>query len=135
MVNFGLDFIGDPRLDGVTEHRNNVWFVGFAQRYKVNDKTRLLSEVYMQRAEEPGMPNQFAANVGFEREITHGLALQMSIGRSLRESDNGGPDLHVYVGLHGTFDAPWKRKKRTESKDSLEGIEAEYLRTRWHLPL
>jgi len=112
MVNFGLDFIGDPRINGVTEHRNNVWFVGFAQRYKVNDKTRVLSEVYVQHADEPGTPNQFAANVGFEREISHGLELQMTMGRSLRESAIGGPDLHVYVGLHGTFDAPWKKTKK-----------------------
>ena len=112
MVNFGLDFIGDPRIDGVTEPRNNVWFVGFAQRYKINDKTRLLSEIYVQRADEPGQPNQFAANVGLERELTHHLALQMSIGKSLRESNEGGPDLHVYLGLHGTFDAPWKREKK-----------------------
>jgi len=112
MLNFGLDFIGDPRINGVTEHRNNVWFVGFAQRCKVNDKTRLLSEVYVQHAEEQGVRNQFAVNVGFEREITHHLALQMAIGKSLRESASGGPDLHVYVGLHGTFDAPWKRTKK-----------------------
>jgi hypothetical protein len=114
MVNFGLDFLGDPRIDGVTEPRNNVWFFGFAQRYKLNDKTTLLSEIYTRRAEEPGLPNVFAANVGFEREIRHGLALQASIGRSLREAGAGGPDLHVYVGLHGTFDAPWKREKKAD---------------------
>lgn len=112
MLDYGLDFIGNPRIDGVTEPRNNVWFVGFAQRYKVNKKFRLLSEIYLQRADEPGEFNQFAANLGFEREIIHEVALQMSVGKSLRESNHGGPDLHVYIGLHGTFDAPWKREKK-----------------------
>jgi hypothetical protein len=112
MVNVGFDFVGNPRVEGLTERKYNLWFAGFGQRYKINDRTTLLSEIYAQRAEEPGQPNVFAASVGFEREIVHGLALDASIGKSVREASHGGPDLHVYVGLHWTFDAPWKHEKK-----------------------
>ena len=109
MVNGGFDFVGNTHFAGATDRRYNLWFAGFGQRYKINDQTTLLSEVYALRAEASGQENQFVANIGFEWELGHGVALQGAVGRSLRES---GPDLHVYVGLHWTFDAPWKKEKK-----------------------
>jgi hypothetical protein len=97
---------------GEREGRNAVWFVSFAQQYKVSDKTKLLSEIYLETADEQGQPNRCAANVGFETEIAHNLTLLAAVGRSLREDARGGPDLRVYVGLHWVFDAPWKRTEK-----------------------
>jgi len=114
MADIGFNLVGNTHFQGVTERRYNLWFAGFAERYKINEKTTLLSEVYAQRADAPGQPNLCAFDVGFEREIGHGVALQGAIGRSLRESNHDGPTLQIYVGLHWTFDAPWKREKKDE---------------------
>jgi len=101
--NVGCTILGKP------EGRNAVWFASFAQEYKVSDKTKLLSEIYLETADEQCQPNRCAANVGFETEIAHNLTFLAAAGRSLREGARGGPDLRVYVGLHWTFDARWKR--------------------------
>lgn len=103
--NLGYTIVGQPDSGSTAE---NVWFASLAQMYQVGKKTKLLSEVYMESRDEAGQPNRFAANVGFEREITPNLTFQAAIGKSLREASLGGPDLRVYVGLHWVFDAPWK---------------------------
>lgn len=115
-VETNFDFVGNPEIDGVTGRRYNQWFAGFAQQYQISKKFDILTEIYCQRAEEPGLSNQFAAGIGFEWEFAHGLALQGEIGRSLREGSRGGPDLRAYVGLHWTFDAPWKKDDKDKSK-------------------
>jgi hypothetical protein len=107
--NVGYTIVGEPTSGGVTQPRKNVWFASFAPQYKVSDKTKLLAEIYLETSDEPGQPNRFAADVGFEQEIAHNLTFQAAVGRSLREGARGGPDLRVYVGLHWVFDAPWKR--------------------------
>ena len=112
----GFTFVGNPRVEGVTERRYNSWFFGCAQQFKCNERTTLLSEIYAQRAEEPGQPNRLAANIGIQREIFHDFSLQASIGKSLREASHGGPEFHAYVGVHWAFDAPWKREKHALKK-------------------
>ena len=107
--NIGYTIVGEPKVGGVTQARKNVWFASFVPQYKLSDKTKLLGEIYLETSEEPGQPNRFAANVGFDTEIAHNLTFQAAVGRSLREGSRGGPDLRVYVGLHWVFDAPWKR--------------------------
>jgi hypothetical protein len=115
LTDAGLDLVGNPRIDGEIERHYNQWFFGCGQQYQLNEKTSLLSEIYWQRAEEPGLPNRLAFNVGFQREIIKDLELQAVVGRSLRAGANGDPDFHLYVGLHWSFDAPWK--KETKDKD------------------
>ena len=110
--NVGYTIVGEPKSGGVTQPRRNVWFASFVQQYRVSDKTRLLSEIYLETSDERGQPNRFAADVGFEREIAHNLTFQAAVGRSLREGARGGPDLRVYAGLHWVFDAPWKRSEK-----------------------
>ena len=113
MGNVGYTIIGEPESGGITQSRNNVWFASFVQEYQVSSKTKLLSEIYLETSEEPGQPNRFAADVGFEKEIAHNLTFQAAEGKSLREGNHGGPGLRIYVGLHWVFDAPWKRKAVT----------------------
>jgi hypothetical protein len=106
--NVGCTFLGTPRFNDGSVRRDRVWFASYSQGYQVTRKTKLLSEVYLETGEESGQPNRFAANVGFEQELTHDLIFQAAVARSLREDQRGGPDVRVYVGLHWTFDAPWK---------------------------
>jgi hypothetical protein len=112
MANLGYTIVGEPHFDGTTDSRKNVWFASFVQEYKVTSKTNLLGEIYLETSDEPGQPNRFAANVGFEQEIVRDLTFQAAVGRSLREGTSGGPDLRAYVGLHWVFDAPWKPKEK-----------------------
>lgn len=109
MGNVGYTIVGEPKSGGISQRRDNVWFASFVQGYRVADKTKLLSEIYLETSDQPGQPNRFAADVGFETEIARNLTLQAAVGRSMREGARGGPDLRVYVGLHWVFAAPWKR--------------------------
>jgi hypothetical protein len=105
--NVGYTIIGEPHVNGVVEPRKNVWFVSSAQECKISEKTRLLSEIYLETAEEPGKPNRFAADVGFEQVFSEKFKVHGAVGRSLRE---GPSDLRIYVGFEWDFDAPWKRE-------------------------
>jgi hypothetical protein len=102
--------VGEPTVQGVTEERKNVWFASFAQEYEVTKRTKLLSEIYLETADEPGTPNRLAADVGLEYKIREDLKVHGTIGKSLRERNQGGPDLRVYIGFEWDFDAPWKSK-------------------------
>lgn len=112
--NLGYTIVTEPEWHGIREPRRNTWFAGLAQEYKVTRHFTLLSEVYMETADEPGAPNRLSANVGFEREITKDFTMQAAFEHSLREGARGGPDARVYVGLHWTFDAPWKQEVKDE---------------------
>ena len=112
MGNVGYTIVGEPRVDGITEARKNVWFVSTAQQWQVTSKTKLLSEIYLETSDEPGQPNRFAADVGFEHKLRDNLQVHATVGRSLREGARGGPDLRVYVGFVWEFDAPWKRAEK-----------------------
>ena len=117
--NAGYTIVTEPESHGVREPRRNAWFAGLAQEYKVTRHLTLLSELYLETADEPGTPNRFSANVGFEREITEDFSVQAAFEHSLRETARGGPDSRVYVGIHWTFDAPWKREDK--DKDGGKG--------------
>ena len=107
--NVGYTVLGEPKFGGASGQRDGLWFASFMQKWRVADKTSLLSEIYLETSEESGEPNRFAANVGFDTEIAHHLTFQAAVGKSLRADNRGGPDLRVYLGLHWVFDAPWKR--------------------------
>ena len=112
LANIGCTVIGEPLVDGVREKRKNVWFASFAQEYEITKKAKLLSEVYFETSDEPGRPNRLAANVGFEQKIREDFKLIGSIGKSLREANQGGPELRFYVGFEWDFAAPWKRETK-----------------------
>jgi hypothetical protein len=101
--NVGYTFVTDPTIGGVRQSTENVWLLSFAQYYEVAARTRVLSEIYFISREEPGGPNQLAANIGFEQDLRENLAVHAAIGKSLREGNRGGPDLFVYVGLKWVF--------------------------------
>jgi hypothetical protein len=110
--NVGYTFITDPEFDGAPKHRDDVWFVSCAQQYEIGEKTSLLSEIYWESAEEPGEPDRVAANVGFKRKLAPNLTGLGAIGKSLREGNEGGPGLRVFVGLKIDFESPWAKHHR-----------------------
>lgn len=107
--NVGYTFAGKPKIHGLIEPKDNVWFASLAQFYDLTEHTSLLSEVYVETSEEPEAPVRFAMNIGVERELADNFKLHASIGTSLRDHQRGGPDLRAYVGFKWEFDAPWRR--------------------------
>jgi hypothetical protein len=108
--NAGYTFVTDPEFGGVRQNMENVWLLTFAQEWQVGKRTKLLSELYFVSREEPGEPNRLAANIGFKHKLLDNLSVHAAVGKSVRESNRGGPDLRVYVGVKWEFDAPWKRR-------------------------
>ena len=101
--NVGYTFLTDPEFGGVTTNNENVWLLTFGQEYQITKKTKLLSEVYFVSRETPDDPNRLAANLGFKYSLRSNLAVHAAIGKGLRESGRGGPDLRVYAGLKWEF--------------------------------
>ena len=108
--NVGYTFVTDPEFGGVTTSTENVWLLTFGQEYQVGRQTKLLSELYFVSREEPSGHNRFAANVGFKHKLRNNLTVHAAIGKSVRESNRGGPDLRVYVGFKYEFSAPWRKQ-------------------------
>lgn len=108
--NAGYTFVTDPEFGGVTTSTENVWLLTFGQEYQVAKRTKLLSELYFVSREEPSGSNRLAANIGFKHKLLDNLTIHAAIGKSVRESNRGGPDLRVYAGLKWEFDEPWKRR-------------------------
>jgi hypothetical protein len=113
MGNAGYTFVSEPKIGGISSSRENVWIITCAQECELHDKFRLLSEVYWLTSEEPGEPNEFAANVGFKYSILENLTAHAAVGKSLREGNRGGPDFRSYVGLKWTF-GPFPKRKETK---------------------
>lgn len=109
IANAGYTFLTNPRFRGISTTKENVWFLSFAQEYKLAENTTLLSEIYWVTREEPREPNQLAANIGFRQKLFKDFTVHGAIGKSLRDANRGGPDLRAYVGFEYQFDAPWKR--------------------------
>jgi hypothetical protein len=109
--NVGYTFVTDPEIGGVKQNTENVWLASLAQEWQVVERTALLSEFYFVSREEPGDPNQVAANVGFKQRLFENLSFHAAVGKSLREGNRGGPDLRVYAGVKWEFDAPWRKRK------------------------
>ncbi len=103
IVNLGYTFIGEPKVSGVRQERNGVFFSAFAQEYALNAKTSLLSEVYWKTSEEPGTPDRLAADIGFKHSLLQNLTVHGAVGKSLREGNRGGPKLRVYAGMKLEF--------------------------------
>lgn len=97
IVNVGYTFIGEP----AGQARRDVWFLAFAQEYRVGARTTLLSEIFWRNSDEPGGASRFAGNIGFKHRLLDQphLDLQFAIGQSLRGENRGGPDLRVYAGV------------------------------------
>jgi len=103
IFNLGYTFIGEPKVSGVRQEKNNVFFSAFVQEYALNAKTRLLSEVYWETGEEPGAPDRLAADVGFKHSLLPNLSVHGAVGKSLREGNRGGPKLRIYAGMKLEF--------------------------------
>lgn len=110
--NAGYTFISEPKIGGIASSRENVWIVTCAQEYELHEKFRLLSEICWLNSEEPGEPNQLAANVGFKYAVFDSLSVHGSIGKSIREGNRGGPDFRCYAGLKWTFGPSPKSKEQ-----------------------
>lgn len=103
LINIGYTFVGEPKIDGVRQKRDNVLFTAFAQEFEIDPKTKILSEIYWRNSDEPGDPDRFAFDVGFKYRLFPSLAFHTAIGKSLREDNIGGPDLRVYAGVKMEF--------------------------------
>jgi hypothetical protein len=117
--NAGYTFLGDPK-NGENQ-RDGVWFVSLAQSYQVTAKTLLFTEFYAEANEEQGAPYRLAATFGFDQEIVKDFSMQASVGRTLRDTREGGPDLRVYVGFHWIFGAPWQHGKKQGLEEPEQG--------------
>jgi hypothetical protein len=109
--NVGYTFVTEPTIGGVQEERDNVWLLSAAQEYELTKKFRLLSEIYWLSREAPGGPNTLAGQVGFKYYLRDNLNVHAAVGKSLRESNEGGPDIRAYVGLKWEF-GPIPRRKQ-----------------------
>lgn len=105
IINVGHTFNNNPSLDGISTRQRNVWFASFAQEHHIAKRTILLLEIYWLNSADVGEPNRLAANIGFKQKITPQLTLHGSIGKSLRESNRGGPALRFHLGIKYEFDA------------------------------
>lgn len=103
ILNVGYTFIGEPDIGGDPQDRRNVLFTSFAQEYQVHEKTRLLTEIYWLNSEERGEPDRLAANLGFKHKIRPHLTVHASVGKSLRDGNEGGPSLRFYAGMKYEF--------------------------------
>lgn len=101
--NAGYTFIGEPVIDGLRQDRRDVWFLAFAQGYRVAPRTSLLSEVYWKNSDTPGDPSRLAGGVGFKHDVRSWLQVHATVGKSLRNGNLGGPKLRVYAGLKLEF--------------------------------
>lgn len=101
--NVGYTFVGEPVIDGLRQDRSNVWFLAFAQMYRVAPKTSLLSEVYWKNSDTPGEPSSFAGDIGFKHDFLSWLQVHATVGKSLRDGNVGGPKLRIYAGLKMEF--------------------------------
>jgi hypothetical protein len=108
--NVGYTFVSEPTIGGVRESRDNVWLLSAAQEYELTKKFRLLSEIYWISREAPGEPNTLAGQVGFKYYLRDNLNVHAAVGKSLREGNEGGPDIRAYVGLKWDF-GPFPRRK------------------------
>lgn len=108
--NAGYTFVGEPVIDGLRQERRDVWFLAFAQEFKITEKTRLLSEIYWNGSDTPGEPSRFAGDVGFRYDLLEWLQLHGAAGKSLRDGNLGGPRLRLYAGLKLEFPVFPKRR-------------------------
>ena len=103
LINIGCTFVGEPKIEGVHQKRDNVLFTAFAQEFEIDPKTKILSEIYWKNSDEPSGPDRFAFDVGFKHHLFKHLALHAAVGKSLREDNLEGPDLRVYAGMKIEF--------------------------------
>lgn len=97
--NAGHMWLTEPTAPGGRASREDTWFLGLGQEYKIGPRTKLLSEILWRSREEPGDANRFAANVGFKHKLTDDFSIHAAIGGSLREHAIGGPELRIYAGV------------------------------------
>lgn len=101
--NVGNTIVGEPIVSGIRQDRRDVWFAAFAQEYHVTSEVALLSEIYWKNSDVPGEPNRFAGDIGIKHNVSPWLQLQVAVGKSLRDSNLGGPSLRVYGGVKLEF--------------------------------
>lgn len=109
IVNVGYTIVEEPMINGVREDRCNTWRASCAQAWQVARNIKLLTEIYGNTSDEPDGDYRLAAAIGFKHVLTEQLQLHGSIGKSLRDEDQGGPELRAYLGVRYIFNAPWKR--------------------------
>jgi hypothetical protein len=113
IINVGAIVVPDVEVGGVREPRQDVWLVNFEQQWRVATGTKLLSEINWKTSDTPDEPFRLAWNVGFKHKVRDGLFVHGAGGSSLRDRQEGGPELRVYFGLEYDFDL---RRERGDSR-------------------
>jgi len=98
-LNLGHTWVGE---DG-NERPENTWFYSGVWDHPLRPKLRLLTEVYRKTSPDPGGPTRLAATIGIKWLVWPQQQFHFSLGRSLREHTEGGPDLRLYVGWRWDF--------------------------------
>ncbi|MFO0585059.1 MAG: transporter [Anaeromyxobacter sp.] len=99
--NAAYALVGEPRVAGRALPRRNTGFLGAGAEAEILEGVALVADGYWRSADVPGEPARAAGDVGVKLRLTHGLALDAAVGRSLRAGAAGGPELRVYGGLRG----------------------------------
>ena len=102
IANLGYTAVGEPEAGGQRQARNDVWFAAWAQYFALTGAMSLLADLYLETPEEPGGTNRIAADIGVKQDLSSGLQLRAALGKSVRNGNEGGPDLRAYVGLKTT---------------------------------
>lgn len=98
-LNLGHTWVGE---DG-NERRENTWFYSGVWDHPLRPKLRLLTEVYGKTSPDPSSPTRLAATIGVKWLVWSAQQFHFSLGRSLREHTEGGPNLRLYVGWRWDF--------------------------------
>lgn len=98
-LNLGHTWVGEAE----NERRENTWFYSGVWDHPLRPKLRVLTEVYGKTSPNPGGPTRLAATIGMKWLVWSQQQFHFSLGRSLREHSEGGPDLRLYLGWRWDF--------------------------------
>ncbi len=99
---FGKLYVGAEFVYLLQGTNPEEWEYGIATGYSLTEKLELLGEIH--GSAESGFDDEdLTFTVGTEYEIAKVVALLFSVGRSLRESSSGEPELLSFVGLELLF--------------------------------
>jgi hypothetical protein len=102
-VNGGYTLIDDTKNLFPNSENVNSFFGGFAQEWRLTASTLFLSEIFFSTSHTLVGQNRALADVGLKERLTQNISFNGAIGKSIRESEGGGPHLFMYGGLRAEF--------------------------------
>ncbi|MBI4774719.1 MAG: transporter [Deltaproteobacteria bacterium] len=80
------------------EHNRNEWLCGLALSYEISDRFKLVGEL-AGNALSDFNEHELVTNLGAVWQVSKHLALPMSVGRSIHDSEGDGAELLSYIGV------------------------------------